>query len=89
VRPPCLTRKGCDYLDVAPDEALNRKVDAFLQAEMLEYSGPGYHALADKLVRESGLLDESAATVLEAKSELAEFRAWRDRQSQAKARARR
>ena len=76
VRPLCLTRKGCPYADVAPDRKLGERVNAFLQAEMLMFGG-GYGKLTERLIAESGLDEESAATILEAKRALQNYHDWK------------
>ncbi len=86
LRPPCLTRRGCEYEDVAPDEELTRRVDAFLQVEMLSFSGT-YGKLADKLVDESGLCDESADTILQAKVTLKNYQDYESKKAEQKRKA--
>lgn len=63
----------CGIVDVAPDPVLNEKVNAFFQVESLEMS-PGYMEFQKKLLRDSGLDEESPQTILELKSVLAEHR---------------
>ncbi len=72
----CQTAKGCHISDVAPDRDLNRKLTAFFQAEMLEASA-GYSGIINKVVNESGLMDESADTILALKSIIQEWREFK------------
>jgi hypothetical protein len=65
-------------VDVAPDKSLNRKVAAFLRAEALEMS-PAYTRMEEKLLVESGLLEESPETIIEMKTVLAEYREFKSK----------
>jgi hypothetical protein len=87
VRPLCLTRKGCPYADVAPDRKLGERVHAFLQAEMLMFGG-GYGKLTERLIADSGLEQESAATILEAKRVLQNYQDWKAKSEKTRQKAR-
>lgn len=78
-RPLCMRPQGCPYGDVAPDWALTRKANAFLQAELMSET-PGYAAVQQRLLAESGLADESAETLLNLRAILAEYREHLSRQ---------
>lgn len=67
-------------MDIAGNKRLNRLVEAFLQIEILDVSS-GYGSFQDKLLKESGLCDESAETILEMKGVLAEYREWTSKKS--------
>lgn len=86
-RPACLTARGCSLEDVAPDERLNAKVDAFLQVEMLSVSG-AYGTMTSRLIAESGLDEESPATILQAKTMLSEYQRYMTEVEQRKSAAR-
>lgn len=58
-----MTPQGCPYGDVAPDGALTRLCEAFLQVEMLTDT-PGYAHMQQRLLQESGLGGESVETIL-------------------------
>lgn len=58
--------------DVAPDVELNQLADAFLKFEILDQS-PGAARFQDKLLKDSGLDQESADTILELKSAITEY----------------
>ncbi|NBT57610.1 hypothetical protein EBT16_02385 [bacterium] len=62
-------------MDIAGNKRLNRLVDAFLQIEILDMSS-GYGSFQDKLLKESGLCDETAETILEMRAVLSEYREW-------------
>lgn len=66
---------GCEIVDIAPDRALNRKVSAFIRAELLDAS-PAFARVQERALAEAGLLDESAKTLVEMKATLAEYRRW-------------
>jgi len=72
-------------VDIAGDRTLNRLVDAFIQIEVLDMSS-GYGRFQDKIMRDSGLADESPATILEMKSIIAEYREWKDKSTSRKKR---
>jgi hypothetical protein len=76
-KPACLAN-SCEIVDIAGNRRLNRLVDAFLTIEMLDMSS-GYSALQDKMLKESGLLEESSETILEMKIVLSEYREWKTR----------
>lgn len=76
-KPACLFNR-CDIVDIAPSKKLNDLVNAFLQVEMLDLSH-GYAPFQEKILRESGLMDESSDTILEMKSVLAEYREWKSK----------
>jgi len=65
----------CPIVDIAGNRRLNRLADAFLQIEILDMSS-GYGSFQEKLLRESGLGDETAETILEMRSILSEYREW-------------
>jgi hypothetical protein len=67
-------------VDVAPDIALNNKVNAFFQVEALDTS-PAYAEHQKKILRDSGLMDETADTILELRSVLVEYREWEAKKS--------
>jgi hypothetical protein len=71
-KPACLANR-CGIVDIAPDPKLNRMVNAFFQVEMLEMS-PGYAEFQKKLLKESGLADETPDTILEMKYVMSEYR---------------
>jgi len=62
-------------VDIAGNKRLNKLVDAFLQIEILSM-GSGYSSFQEKVLQESGLSEESAETILEMKSILADYRDW-------------
>lgn len=78
-KPACLAN-ACDIVDIAGNKRLNRLVDAFLMIEMLDMSS-GYSALQEKMLKESGLLEESTETILEMKLVLSEYREWKAKSS--------
>ena len=78
--PMCLTKRGCHIADVAPSFALNRLVDAFIDMEILEMS-PGYARFQERVLEESGLLQESTETILAMKSLMAEYRQFKQNKS--------
>jgi hypothetical protein len=55
-------------------------VDAFIQVEVLSMT-TGYGSFQDKLLKESGLCDESAETILEMRAVLSEYREWSNKKS--------
>lgn len=59
-------------MDIAGSVSLHRKVNAFLQLTAFELS-PGYARVMEKLMEESGLLEESAETLIEMRVALREF----------------
>jgi hypothetical protein len=67
-------------VDVAPDIALNNKVNAFFKVEALD-SSPAYARHQEKLLRDSGLIDESADTILEMRQAVVDYRAWEEKKS--------
>lgn len=50
-------------------------VEAFIRAESISFS-PAYSSLEERLLREAGVLDLSAETIIEMKSTFAQWRAW-------------
>jgi hypothetical protein len=50
-----------------------------LQVEILDQSS-GYGSFQEKLIRDSGLNEESAETILEMRHVLAEYREWKSKQ---------
>ena len=85
-KPACMSNR-CGIADVAGDVKLNEQVTAFLHGEMLDIS-PGYSDVQRKLLRDSGLSDETPETILALKSVLAEYRAYQEKASGNKARKR-
>lgn len=77
--PACISGK-CPIVDIAGSRRLNRLCDAFLQVEILDQSS-GYGSFQDKIIRDSGLSEESAETILEMRQVLAEYREWKSRQN--------
>jgi hypothetical protein len=73
MKPLCMRPQGCPYGDVAPDWALTRKAEAFVQAELLNDT-PGYAALQQRLLKESGLEDEGVETILHLRGILSDYR---------------
>jgi hypothetical protein len=55
-------------------------VDAFIQVEVLSMT-PGYASFQEKLLKESGLAEESSETILEMRSVLSEYRDWSSKKS--------
>jgi len=55
-------------------------VDAFIQVEVLSMT-PGYASFQDKLLKESGLCEESSETILEMRTVLSEYREWSAKKS--------
>jgi hypothetical protein len=78
-KPGCLSGL-CPIVDIAGNKRLNRLIEAFLQIEILDVSS-GYGSFQDKLLKESGLSDETAETILEMKGVLAEYREWISKKS--------
>jgi len=62
-------------VEIAGNKRLNELADAFLQVEILSMT-PGYASFQERLLKESGLADESAETILEMRAVLAEYREW-------------
>ena len=77
----------CGIVDVAGDVKLNDQVTAFLYGEMLDVS-PGYAEVQRKLLRDSGLSDETPETILELKSVLAKYHAHQEKSGSNKTRKR-
>jgi hypothetical protein len=67
-------------VDIAGNRRLNRLVDAFIQVEVLSMT-QGYGSFQDRLLKESGLYDESSETILEMRTVLAEYREWNNKKS--------
>jgi hypothetical protein len=65
-------------VDIAGNRRLNRLVDAFIQVEVLSMT-QGYGSFQDRLLKESGLFDESSETILEMRAVLAEYREWNNK----------
>ncbi len=70
----------CPIVDIAGNKRLNRLADAFLQIEILDMSS-GYGSFQEKLLKESGLADETAETILEMRAVLSEYREWTSKKS--------
>jgi hypothetical protein len=70
----------CPIVDIAGNKRLNRLADAFLQIEILDMSS-GYGSFQEKLLKESGLADETAETILEMRTVLSEYREWTAKKS--------
>lgn len=79
MKPACLSGM-CPIVDIAPDIRLNKLVQAFIQVESLDLS-PGYAQFQGRLLRESGLEQETPETILALKGVIADFR---DRESKQK-----
>ena len=75
----------CHIVDIAGNKRLNRMVDAFIQIEILDVSN-GFGRFQEKILDESGLSEESPATILEMKSIIAEYRTWKEKQGSTKKR---
>ena len=73
-KPACLSNL-CPIVDIAGNKRLNRLVDAFLQVEILAMT-PGYGSFQERLMKDSGLQEESAETILDMKGVLTEYREW-------------
>lgn len=71
--PLCMRPEGCEGIDVLPDLKLNRLVTSFIQLEGLADS-PAYAAMADRILRESGLIELSPDLIFELKRIFAEWR---------------
>lgn len=84
-KPACLAGR-CDIVDIAPNKKLNALVNAFLQVEVLDMSH-GYGPFQEKVLRESGLMEESTDTILEMKAVLADYREWRSKNNSNTSRA--
>lgn len=69
---PACWKNACPIQDVAPDRHLNDLADAFLKFEALDMS-PGTKGFQEKLLRDSGLGEESAETILEMKRLFAQY----------------
>lgn len=72
MKPACVFNK-CDIVDIAPDIELNRKVEAFFTVEALDTS-PAYVGHAKKVLRDSGLDEETPSTILAMRTVLSEHR---------------
>jgi len=55
-------------------------VDAFIQVEVLSMT-QGYGSFQEKLLKESGLFEESSETILEMRAVLSEYREWSNKKS--------
>jgi hypothetical protein len=55
-------------------------VDAFIQVEVLSMT-QGYGSFQDKVLKESGLYEESSETILEMRTVLSEYREWNNKKS--------
>jgi hypothetical protein len=55
-------------------------VDAFIQVEVLSMT-QGYGSFQDRLLKESGLYEESSETILEMRGVLSEYREWTNKKS--------
>ena len=75
----------CPIVDIAGDKYLNKLVDAFVQIEVLDMSS-GYGRFQEKIIVDSGLIEESPATILEMKSIISEYRTWKEKSSSKKTR---
>lgn len=69
----CMTKRGCHIGDIAPSHHLNELADAFLLIESLSFSS-GYGAYQDKIMRDSGLINETVETIGELKFVMSKFR---------------
>lgn len=78
-KPACLSNL-CPIVDIAGNRRLNRLVDAFIQVEVLSMT-PGYASFQDKVLKESGLSEESSETILEMRAILSEYREWSSKKS--------
>lgn len=78
-KPGCLSGL-CPIVDIAGNKRLNKLVDAFLQIEILSM-GSGYSSFQEKLIVESGLVNETAETILEMKTILADYREWKSKKN--------
>jgi hypothetical protein len=67
-------------VDIAGNRRLNRLVDAFIQVEVLSMT-QGYGSFQDKVLKESGLYEESSETILEMRTVLSEYREWNNKKS--------
>lgn len=67
-------------MDIAGNRRLNKLVDAFIQVEVLSMT-PGYATFQERLLKESGLSEESSETILEMRSILSEYREWSTKKS--------
>lgn len=78
-KPACLSNL-CPIVDIAGNRRLNRLVDAFIQVEVLSMT-QGYASFQDKVLKESGLSEESSETILEMRAILSEYREWSSKKS--------
>jgi hypothetical protein len=78
-KPACMSNQ-CEIVDIAPVLSLNKKVSAFFQVESLDTS-PAYAEFARKILRDSGLAEESADTILEMRSALLDYREYEAKKS--------
>jgi hypothetical protein len=85
-RPACMAKR-CPIADVAPDPVLNTKVRAFMNVESLEMS-PGYSEFQKRILRDSGLDEETPDTILELKRVLTEAREYEAKKQAEKAKVR-
>jgi hypothetical protein len=81
-KPACLSNL-CPIVDIAGNRRLNNLVDAFIQVEVLSMTS-GYAGLQERLLKESGLMDESPETILEMRSVLMEYREWNSKKGSKK-----
>jgi hypothetical protein len=71
-KPACWYNR-CDIVDIAPNVDLNNKVSAFFAVESFEMA-PAYAEFAKKILRDSGLDQESPSTILEMRAVLMQYR---------------
>jgi len=79
MKPACLSGK-CPIVDIAGNKRLNKLVDGFIHTEVLALAS-GYTLFQERVLRESGLSEESPETILEMRAILAEYREWSSKKS--------
>ncbi|TXH14220.1 MAG: hypothetical protein E6R03_09700 [Hyphomicrobiaceae bacterium] len=77
---PACAKNLCPIVDIATSYSLHEKVNAFLQVESFDMT-PAYADVARKILRDSGLGDESPDTILEMRAALVEYREWKAKTS--------
>lgn len=86
----CETEKGCHLEDLYRSSdytQLESKVVAFLQAEAMA-AGNGSSLIQEKIIKESGLLDESPGTLVDMRNTFVKYQNWRRKNEMTKAKAR-
>lgn len=84
--PRCQTPHGCPIEDIkrAPDsEELEEKVHAFIESELLDQF-PAYGRKQEKLLDDSGLMNEPTDVLIQMKTTYHSFRKWQAEQAELK-----